>query len=280
MLTYFCVGVLLLLLRVAGPQWDRRFTLDAETGRELVRGMQRGEYEFEKLKERPDSLTLRLWIDPESSLILKLWKRPGLAGRVRRCLGNDPANREARALGHLQEAAIAVPAPLGCCGLDKGAGAYTDALFLEDLGACETAFEHLKRLIREGEERRVESFLEEVVEISARIVEKGIVDTDHSLNNLVFTEQEQLVRLDTELARRMRRLPVDAYGVMLGRLLGSFVFAVQPELDRVPGFASKLALRLGAPPPVLRRASAQVERMLSTQQARKSLETRVQLPWD
>ena len=269
----------LLAARLLRPETDPRWPLTSEAGRQLVLGMERGDHVREKLKERADSMTLRLWIDPETPVIVKLWSRGGFAGRIRRLTGTDPARREARALTSLLDAGIAAPAPLGVSVLGSEADHFTDALFLEDLGSCDTAFEHLKRLIREGEEERVVDFLDEVVEITGTIVERGIVDTDHSLNNLVVTEDERLFRLDTELARRSRHA-TKPYGVMLGRLLGSFVFAVQPDLGRVPGFAGRLKRRLDPSPRVLREASAQVQRMLASQRERKSLETRVTLPWD
>jgi tRNA A-37 threonylcarbamoyl transferase component Bud32 len=234
----------------------------------------------QKLKERNDASTLRVQIESDSTVIMKLWKRPGIAGHLRRATGTDPGGRESRALARLLEAGIAVPAPLGTASFVLAESEFTDALFLEDLGSCETAFEHLKSLIRMGEEARVERFLGEVVEMTAAIVERDIIDTDHSLNNLVVTARGELVRLDTEVARQLSGRPARPYGSMLGRLIGTFIFAVQPDLERVGPFARALVERLDPEPAVLLEASAQVARMLEGQRCNRSLDTRVTLPWD
>jgi hypothetical protein len=249
-------------------------------GRLLVEHLVSGTLASQKLKERDDASTLRMQVELDSTLIAKLWKRPGWSGHVRRITGTDPPGRESRALSLLLEAGLPVPAVLGTSSFSLAGTDFTDVLFLEDLGSCETAFEHLKSLIRAGEETRIEHLLREVVELTAAIVERDIIDTDHSLNNLVITARGKLVRLDTEIARELGGRPAKPYGIMLGRLLGSFVFAVQPELERVEGFANALVGRLDPNSEALRYASVQVASMLEAQRERKSLDTRLKLPWD
>ncbi len=274
------LGLALLVVRLLAPRPHPGATLSREGGQALVRRLLSGDLASEKLKERDDATTLRVQVELESTLVVKLWKRPGILGHLRRATGTDPAGRECRALTRLLEAGIAVPAPLGTTSFALKDSEFTDALFLEDLGPCETAFEHLKNLIRAGEEAPVERFLAEVVELTASIVERDIIDTDHSLNNLVVTARGRLMRLDTEIARELRGRPAKPYGIMLGRLMGSFVFAVQPELERVGPFANALASRLDPDPAALREASAQVARMLDSQLRRKARDSRVTLPWD
>jgi tRNA A-37 threonylcarbamoyl transferase component Bud32 len=240
----FALGVAMLASRLLAPRPQPGATITREGGRALVKELLAGDLASQKLKERNDASTLRVQIESDSTVIVKLWKRPGIAGHLRRATGTDPGGRESRALARLLEAGIAVPAPLGTASFVLAESEFTDALFLEDLGSCETAFEHLKSLIRMGEEARVERFLGEVVEMTAAIVERDIIDTDHSLNNLVVTARGELVRLDTEVARQLSGRPARPYGSMLGRLIGTFIFAVQPDLERVGPFARALVERL------------------------------------
>jgi hypothetical protein len=276
----FALGIGLLASRLLAPRPQPGATITRRGGRALIEELLAGDLASQKLKERNDASTLRVHIESDATLIVKLWKRPGIPGHLRRATGTDPAGREFRALARLLEAGIAVPAPLGTASFALAGSEFTDALFLEDLGSCETAFEHLKILIRLGDEARVERFLGEVVAMTAAIVERDIIDADHSLNNLVVTARGKLVRLATEIARELPGRPAKPYGIMLGRLIGSCVFAVQPEIERLGPFASALVERLDPDPAVLLEASAEVARMLGAQRCNKALDTRVSLPWD
>jgi hypothetical protein len=238
-----------------------------------------GEFPHEKLKEESDALTLRLHLPADDSVIVKLWQRPGARGVLRRLTRTDPASREHHALERLHRSGIPVPLPLGISRIEIDGLPFTDAFFLQDLGPCQTALHHLQLLIRAGHERAVAGFLDEVVELTAAVVEARVIDTDHHLNNMVVTAEGRLVRLDTELARAYRSPPAGPYGEMLGRLVGSLVFAVQPEVERAIGFAESLTRRLEPGDAVLRAASAQVERMLAGQRRHRGLDTQVALPW-
>jgi hypothetical protein len=156
-------------------------TMAGSTGRELLRGMVSGEFPHEKLKEESDALTLRLHLPADDSVIVKLWQRPGLRGVLRRLTRTDPASREHHALEHLHRSGIPVPLPLGISRIEIAGLPFTDAFFLQDLGPCQTALHHLQLLIRAGHERAVAGFLDEVVELTAAVVEARVIDTDHHL---------------------------------------------------------------------------------------------------
>lgn len=89
------------------------------------------------------------------------------------------------------------------------------------------------------------------------------------------------MRLDFELARRVRdpRRQVEPLSVMIGTFLGSYVFAVQPDVARAQAFARRLAARLDLPAEVRRRAAARVQAMLERQQREGGPATRMELTW-
>ena len=67
---------------------------------------------------------------------------------------------------------------------------------------------------------------------------------------------------------------------MLAHLVGSFVYCVQPEVDRVTPFAEELVERLMPPANVVRIASREVDRMMERQRQEIGLRTQIHLPWD
>ena len=246
---------------------------------ELLEGLATGALEHDVLKQEVDSRTLRLHCDPRSSVIVKLWARPGLRGLVRRLTRTDPASREHAALARLQDAGIPVPTPMALYRPRIAGIVESDAFFMEDLGPCCTALDHLKKLIEAGDEDRVAGFVDSILDLTEAVLAAGILDTDHHLNNMVVTESGRLVRLDTELARPVRRRPPALYGEMLGRLTGSMMFAVQPDLDRVVSFARALDRRLALSKEVKQAMSAQVDRMTEHQIRNTGRVTRVDLAW-
>ena len=67
--------------------------------------------------------------------------------------------------------------------------------------------------------------------------------------------------------------------IMLGVLIGSYAFAMQPDAYRASKFARRLVDRLMPPMRVLRRARIEVETMLEQQRTKCGIDTRVSLPW-
>jgi hypothetical protein len=83
-------------------------------------------------------------------LIIKMWSRPDLKGALRRILRIASGEQEFRTLVRLHDIKMAVPPPLGFCRVTPAIAGYTDALFIGDLGECESATSYLKRLIKDG----------------------------------------------------------------------------------------------------------------------------------
>jgi hypothetical protein len=215
------------------------------------------------------------------AVVVKLWNRRGLRGLLRRWSGTSPAQREWTALCRLGAADLEVPRPLACfSGLGSGA-AHTDALVTGDLGVCGDAVEQVKSLIRSGDRAAEVAFVETLVEVTRTMVNLGYLDIDHRLPNFVVAPSGRPVRLDFELNlwRPWPRLWTRDYGLMLGTLVGSYVFAVQPDQERVKAFARRLRQRLDPPLAVLRLAEGRVEGMLRQQEAEIGLPIRIDDLW-
>jgi hypothetical protein len=236
---------------------------------------------MEVLRRRKDSMVSRLAIEEGRTAIVKLWVRPGLRGTLRWMTGTASATRECRTLRRLHTMGAGVPRVFACCRLNRAAAPYTDVLFIEDLGICETAFDRLKRLIAERNRERIAEFESRLIELTIAILKAGIVDPDHSLMNTIVTADEQLVRLDFELAQRvpLRSLVPGLYGRMLGRLILTYVFAVQPDTKCAEEFAQRLTERLKPPQAALRAGRRFLDHRLARQRQQFGIDTVVSMPW-
>ena len=236
---------------------------------------------MEKLRGRKDGMVSRLTMGDGRTVIVKLWVRPGLRGALRWMTGTASAIREWRTLRRLHAMGVGVPRAFGCCRLSREALPYTDALFMEDMGVCETAFDRLKRLIAEGNENLIAGFEDALIELTTTVLRAGIVDPDHSLVNTIVVMQDRLVRLDFEIAQRILWRPMvpSLYGRMLGRLMLSYVFAVQPDTARAKDFARRLTERLRPPQAALRAGRRFLDHNLDWQRRHCGIDTTVNLPW-
>lgn len=233
------------------------------------------------ISQRGNRIVIR-WRETESGdpIIIKLWSRPDLRGELRRWLRIAPPDREWKNLLRLSKFNVAVPSPLGFSRVVPGIAGYTDVLFMEDLGECQTATEHLKQLIRAGEEPQALSFENAVIEITRQLLEAGMLDEDHGMLNIVVQPSGRPVRLDLEITRRVfwPRLFPSMYGRMLGRLIGLHAFAVQPDVGRTTRFAERLRDHLKPPPAVLDRAAVHAREMMAQQLRKSGIDTQLTLP--
>jgi len=217
----------------------------------------------------------------DRSVVVKLWNRPGLRGFLRRLSRTHISRREFETLKLLRAQGLPVPEPCACLRLRDPAARHTEALIEEDLGRCGDTTEQIKLLIRKSDEAGLRRFEDDLIETTAAMVRAGLIDTDHRLPNFVTLPSGRPVRLDFELARRVRApmLWSRAYGVMLGTLVGSHAFAVQPDTSRTKAFAHRLAERLKPPARALAAARNTVTAMLARQQREAGIDTRVELNW-
>jgi hypothetical protein len=232
---------------------------------------------------REDRMVIR-WRDTSLGIpiIIKMWARKDIRGKVRRLLHIAACDYEWRNLQRLEEAKVPVPRPLGFCRARPSIAGYIDVLFMEDLGPCETATEYLKRLIRTSPDDQAVSFENALIEMTGQMVNAGMIDVDHGLINIVVPPSGQPTKLDVELARRVfwPRLFSGDYGRMLGRLIALHTFAVQPDVNRAADFARRLRERLRPSSRTLKVADAHARRMMRIQFEKTGIDTRLVLPWD
>ena len=241
-----------------------------------------GQLQYEILQDkRPRSVVVRLKPCDAETVIAKFWNRPGLRGMLRRLTRTDPVSKEVRTLRRFRRSRVRVPKVLGHWQVNDRSLPYTGALFLEDLGECILAMEHVKTLILDGKEDELHEFEEQLIDITWNVLAAGIVDTDHTLINMVVNSSMELYRLDYEVGKKVlfRGLVPRAYGDMLGRMLESYTYAVQPDAARTYRFAKRLVDVLRPPPSVLKRVSAYVDRAMDEQHSAMGIKTEVTLPW-
>lgn len=235
----------------------------------------------EVVSRRANRIVIR-WRRAEAgdSIIIKMWSRPDLRGSLRRLFGLAACNHEWRNLVRMNRSGIAVPCPLGFSRVLPAISGYTDALFMEDLGECEAATEHLKRLIGAGKEQQARDFEDVQIEMTAQMLAAGMLDVDHGVHNMVVQPDGRPVKLDVELGRHViwPRLFPAMYAQMLGRMIAMHAFAVQPDVGRMTRFAERLRMRLKPSPEVFRRAGIHARGMMQKQLQETGIDTRLVLP--
>jgi hypothetical protein len=257
--------------------------MQMEDWKKLARDVSRGEARgMTILRERGQDVRIARTLTPlGDSVVVKLWNRPGITGLLRRLSRTNAARREWMALVRLRQSGIMVPEPLAYVQSIPDPAAHTEAMISGDLGPCDDAVEYLKELIRRNDLAGEHSFTSAIVESTAAMVRLGLLDVDHRLPNFVVGPPGLPVRLDFELnvRRPWPELWTRKYGLMLGTLLGSYVFAVQPDRQRVIDFAGKLSLALNPPRRVLLVAEARMREMLLRQEREIGLKMEVDNPW-
>jgi O-antigen/teichoic acid export membrane protein len=252
------------------PDWER-----------LAHDVSAGVVPFDTLRARGADVLIARATGPDGApVIVKLWNRPGWRGALRRLAGATIARREWEALRRLRTAGLGAPEPIACLSLTRPDARHTDALIEEDLGACRDATEAYKAMLREGRTAEADAFEEALLHATAAMCARGLIDTDHRLPNFVLRPDGRPVRLDFELCRPGRpALHPRLAGRMLGALLGSYVFAVQPDIGRARRFAARLRARLRPSATVRRVAAQRVAGMLERQRREIGLDTRFDDPW-
>lgn len=239
--------------------------------------------EIEVLHRGPGRIVLRTHLPANGrAIVVKMWSRPDLRGKVRRLFGIAPSDLEWRNLTRLCHVHMNVPKPLGRCAVVPTIEGYTDALFMEDLGDCELSTDHLKRLINVGRNQEAHCFEDKLIEMAAQMLGAGMIDIDHGFANIVVQRTGRAVRLDLELARRVffPDMFVDMYGEMLGRFIGMHAFAVQPDVYRSTQFSERLCSRLNPSRRVLESAAAYARGMMEVQRIDTGINMQLIMPWD
>ena len=119
------------------------------------------------------------------------------------------------------------------------------------------------------------------MQITADMLHANILDVDHSVTNFVVPKDGQPVRIDFEFARHVTFAPLRSgiYATMIGRLIGSYAFAVQPEIDRATRFAERLVKLIRPARRVCRQTQAVVDQMFERQREERGIDVKLSLSW-
>ncbi len=235
--------------------------------------------EMDVVSKRGFRLVVRRTAEDGTPIIVKFWARPGPKGLGRRLLGQSAARYEFRNLRMMEELGVAAPKAYGYGKAPKNLAGYTDAVVMEDLGECETAGSYLKGLIRAGDEAAVTRFEDDLIRMTVILARAQIIDFDHSMVNIVVKDADP-IRLDLEKARRVPWIGLRSglYARMIGQLLGTFVFAVQPDTDRAARFAERLFADLAPSPSIVAGAQTHLDFLLKRQKDDKNIDMILKLP--
>jgi hypothetical protein len=223
--------------------------------------------DLELLRQRGnDVIIARIPAQDPPTVIVKCWNRRGIRGSLRRLTRSNIGWREATALRRLEQLKTPAPRCLAYLELPHNAP-HTEALISTDLGPCRDSTEFFKEHIKSDPEART-AFNQTLIEMTQHMIQKGLLDPDHRLPNIVITPDNQAMRIDFELCIPVRcpRLHPGLHGDMLGVFIGSYVFAVQPDLDLARVFARDLFKKLAPSPQVVRRAQHTLNKMVERQQ--------------
>lgn len=235
---------------------------------------------MEILRERGTDVRIARVPCPETgTAIVKCWNRPTWRGTLRRLSRSNIGYREAEALRRLQTAPQAAPAPYAYLHFPRRGAAHTEALISSDLGPCADSTEAFKHLLQH-DPPAADAFEATLIQTTAAMVRQGLLDPDHRLPNFVVTPENHLVRIDFELCIPVRSVAAHPrlLGDMLGVLIGSHAFAVQPRVDRTAAFARRLADTLHPAPSAWDRANRKVQAMLDRQRQQSGIDTQLTLP--
>ena len=236
--------------------------------------------ELDIIYRRSTRLVLRRpWVDGKS-VIVKLWARPDLPGTIRRYLRISAPCYEWRSLKRVQALGIPVPEPIGFGNIGRNPTGYNEALVMEDLGPTQHAADRLVDLIAAGNEQAVHTLEEAVLRMTVLMVRARIIDYDHSMVNIVVDAAGDPYRLDLEQARKVPAVFLyrGRYVRMLGQLIGSYVFAVQPDIARAERFAGRIFEELRPTRSMIGDIQRHVDDMMHTQFQYNGMRTTVALP--
>lgn len=250
----------------------------------MTRALALGKIQHEILRSRDDCIVIRVAPPNGISIIVKLWKRPGVRGFLRRMTQTGNLDREWKTLNHLHHFALTTPEAIARFHFDSQINGYTDAIVMQDIGVGELGTEYLTQLLAQEQESPDERirFENDVIELTATVLQAGVLDLDHHLVNMIVTPTREIVRLDFEIStvvgdprRHTRKL-----AGMIASLMTSYIVAVDAHgKDTANEFAMKLATNLKLPTNLLRHAKANIERNLESQQQKSGLDLRWTPPW-
>lgn len=232
------------------------------------------------LSNNKDKIIIRYKVKQDnSSIIIKLWSRPHLGGRIRKWLNLSQSDKEWSAILYANSLGINVPKAFIKVALPMKPKGFTDAIIMEDLGDISTALDHIKDCIDTTDDEKIFLFEEKIIKMTATLINNALLDTDHTLFNIVVNESGIPFRLDFELAKKtiFPSLFFYQYGQLIGNLLASYTYAVQPQVERVPLFYKKLCSEVNASKLTLWIAKRKLKKSLDYQAKRYGIDSNVSI---
>lgn len=248
---------------------------------QLVMECSKKESGFEILKAEPGIMVVRYPETQFGNIVAKLWDRSSWKSKIRKRAGWPKALQEWQMLQKFQSYAIPSPKPIGWCYLSKNKTGFTEAVVMEDLGRGTDGLVYLKRLIQDKDEVQIQAFEDRLIAVTKEMLESKILCEDHSLFNFYVTDEGNIYRLDLELAQHVINplFHPKQYLHMLGRLLVSYTYAVQPDVERTTAFAKKMVHELRPPFYVLWGVKRYLKKKLKFQKEKYGIDTTVILPF-
>ena len=233
------------------------------------------------LRERPDSATVRVQGHDQVSVVMKFWDRSGWRAIVRRATRTTPAWREWNALTRLKDFRVPIARPLSRFSLSDRQGRFSDVLVIEDLGEVQTAQTFVKEALVAGRIVEADKIETQVIAITVGMVAANVLDSDHSMINCLCIENGKVFRVDLEVARIVRSVGAsrNLQSQMIARLLTSYIYTVQPFLDRATAFSLRVAEKMDAPRSVLRSAKAIIDQKLEHQRITVGVDSKLPVDW-
>ncbi len=239
-------------------------------------------YERFRLEDRRnDSLTARVISEDNKTIIIKLWKRPGIKGKIRQLTHTGNLDREWKALNLLYSKGIRVPKALACFRFNTAQNGYTDVLIMEDLGSCERAIDSLPKLIQKNNSRNERiQFEDKIISLTRSIIEAGVLDSDHHLVNILILPSGDVARVDFEISTVIYRpgLHEEKLAKMISHLLKTYIFSVQSNVELIDEFSLRLNNQLNLSIKVLNNINSLVNKYLEQQENTTSMTSWV-APW-
>ncbi len=222
----------------------------------------------------------RLPLESGGTVVVKVWLIRNLKERVKYVARISNGLNEWNIHRLVYNAGIATSKPIAFYRMPMRNGTSCEVLVVEDLGETVSSLSWLKQLISRGDESKVVSFEDKLIEITARFIDLHILDIDHQLNNFVVDAHSRLMRVDFECARKhlfSLKFKKDCVK-MIARFLTGHVHAVQPDVDRSARFAERLYAKVHIGHRMKAMVNENVNANLTYQLTHSGVDTKVSLP--
>ena len=222
----------------------------------------------------------RLKLEDGNTVVAKVWNIRNLKERFKSITRISNGWREYRMHRLVYQAGIATPEPISFFRSTMHNGSAVEVMIMEDIGVTTKSLVMLKSLLCQGNESKVLSLENEMIEITAKFLNLNILDIDHQPNNFVVDTNNRLLRVDFECAR-MRpfySLRKKEFVTMIARFITGHIHAVQPDVDRSVEFAMRLYNNIAISKHYKELIKDKVNENLAYQLIHKGVDTKVTLP--